>query len=619
MDGPTEIYEQFNLCIFPERFCLEPRGRDGGSVSDTYLEIDRNTGKLNLIRNIEKPILIHDAEVKIIHGIVGIVRLVSGNALITITKANLKGVLTGHEIWAITETEIIPYVKTTLHLTEKQIWYNRHFTDMIQLVLSTGGFYFSRTYDLSHSAQWLAENATPLFKRLPMMGRGLLLFCYIWSEACPVSWSRFADERFVWNRYLSTPLAAVPELFRYVLPIIHGFFDISRCIVNGHVFQLCLISRRSIYRAGTRFYMRGVSANGHSANYIETEQLVEYDKDSDPKQRCLTSFVQIRGSIPLFWSQRPNLHWQPEPMLNPVDDQTEAFKRHMIMQRNVYGGKHVIVNLVNQRGREKRVGGELDRVVIHTNLDFVRLNAFDFHKECRALDWGRLDILKKQLRSEITEFGFFASFVNSAEQMHKQKGFFRTNCMDCLDRTNVAQSMLAKESLKDQLCYLKIIGNGFEVDSYTELSVTFKRIWADNGDECSRQYAGTGALKADYTRFGRRTFSGAWNDCMNAFTRYFRNNFADGYRQDAINLFLGNFRVDPNNLPATFETTVLNFDYHGGAIIGAIFAAAMIILCVLVAENMTATIFWLVIFIGLMLFIFINGEEFVSKPRLKMD
>ncbi|EJW71562.1 hypothetical protein WUBG_17531, partial [Wuchereria bancrofti] len=67
----------------------------------------------------------------------------------------------------------------------------------------------------------------------------------------------------------------------------------------------------------------------------------------------------------------------------------------------------VVVNLVNQKGREKRVGGELDRVVLRTNLDFVRLNAFDFHKECRTLDWGRLDILKKQLRGEITEFGFF--------------------------------------------------------------------------------------------------------------------------------------------------------------------------------------------------------------------
>lgn len=39
--------------------------------------------------------------------------------------------------------------------------------------------------------------------------------------------------------------------------------------------------------------MRGVSTNGHSANYVETEQLVEYDKDNDPKQRYLTAFVQV--------------------------------------------------------------------------------------------------------------------------------------------------------------------------------------------------------------------------------------------------------------------------------------------------------------------------------------
>ena len=32
-----------------------------------------------------------------------------------------------------------------------------------------------------------------------------------------------------------------------------------------------------------------------------------------------------------------------------------------------------------------------------------------------------------------------------------QQGIFRTNCIDCLDRTNVVQSMLARRSLQDQL------------------------------------------------------------------------------------------------------------------------------------------------------------------------
>ena len=45
---------------------------------------------------------------------------------------------------------------------------------------------------------------------------------------------------------------------------------------------------------------------------------------------------------------------------------------------------------------------------------------------------------------------------------------------------------------------------------------------ADNGDECSKQYAGTGALKTDFTRVGKRTVNGALADGVNAVTRYFK-------------------------------------------------------------------------------------------------
>lgn len=33
----------------------------------------------------------------------------------------------------------------------------------------------------------------------------------------------------------------------------------------------------------------------------------------------------------------------------------------------------------------------------------------------------------------------------------QQSGVFRSNCMDCLDRTNVIQSLLARRSLQSQL------------------------------------------------------------------------------------------------------------------------------------------------------------------------
>lgn len=41
--------------------------------------------------------------------------------------------------------------------------------------------------------------------------------------------------------------------------------------------------------------------------------------------------------------------------------------------------------------------------------------------------------------------------VVKVEELQKQEGVFRTNCMDCLDRTNVVQSVLARNVLLSQL------------------------------------------------------------------------------------------------------------------------------------------------------------------------
>lgn len=47
--------------------------------------------------------------------------------------------------------------------------------------------------------------------------------------------------------------------------------------------------------------------------------------------------------------------------------------------------------------------------------------------------------------------------VNSeGKTVAQQKGVFRSNCMDCLDRTNVIQSLLARRSLQSQLQVFKL-------------------------------------------------------------------------------------------------------------------------------------------------------------------
>lgn len=100
-------------------------------------------------------------------------------------------------------------------------------------------------------------------------------------------------------------------------------------------------------------------------------------------------------------------------------------------------------------------------------------------------------------------------------------------------------------------------------------------------------------------------------------------------------MFLGNYQVDPNNLPERFEDSTFRLDANGGAIIGAIFSTAMVLLCLLVSgklkikrhdflgkkflENMTATIFWFIVCLAFLFFIYVNGEEYVNTPKLKQD
>ena len=114
-------------------------------------------------------------------------------------------------------------------------------------------------------------------------------------------------------------------------------------------------------------------------------------------------------------------------------------------------------------------------------------------------------------------FSFFAVSKDGTLQS-QQTGVFRTNCVDCLDRTNVVQSLLAKRMLEKQLQQYSIIKAQEAIDAYPSFSSVFKNskshpwkwmqssrdvrlVWADNADVVSLQYAGTGALKTDYTRW----------------------------------------------------------------------------------------------------------------------
>jgi SacI homology domain len=332
-----------------------------------------------------------------------------------------------------------------------------------------------------------------------------------------------------------------------------------------------LISRRSRFRSGTRFTKRGADATGAVANYAETEQTCLIGNHT------ILSHVQTRGSIPLRWSSpadvktyRPRVRIGTDPVA-----QARALQNHLLSEWNHYvlatpakHSKFVILNLIDKKKDQGRLGRAFDAVLravldAHANLKVNEVSPktiehlwFDFHAEVKGGRWHTLAKLLKQLSPTLAEHGYFKASrdTNSHWKVDRlQGGIVRTNCMDCLDRTNVVQSILGRYALFNELIGMttsdneKLLppefSNTFRTNAlalpWSEGEISHRALWADNADAISRLYAGTPALKRDFTRTGKRTKLGALDDGVNSLQRYYLNNFMDADRQEGVDLMTG--------------------------------------------------------------------------------
>ncbi len=75
-------------------------------------------------------------------------------------------------------------------------------------------------------------------------------------------------------------------------------------------------------------------------------------------------------------------------------------------------------------------------------------------------------------------------------------------------------------------------GGGGGSSGSLALEEAFRFAWSDNADAMAKLYAGTGALKGDFTRRGKRTKQGLMADGANSMKRYYMNHFRDPTRQE---------------------------------------------------------------------------------------
>ena len=321
---------------------------------------------------------------------------------------------------------------------------------------------------------------------------------------------------------------------------------------TGRPSFLTLTSRLSCLRAGTRFNARGIDDDGHVANFVETETTFWAPSGT------LFSYVQVRGSIPIFWEQAADLvpGRQRVTVTRSPDGTQPAFNKHFADLEHQYGAVHVVNLLSESKPSEVELADLYKNGIRHSPLNrptagasqdhaLLRATHYDFHAETKGpAGYEAAKGIRKYLETSIDGFAYYlAEETNEGGEeiqgvngrmvvVLQQEGAFRTNCLDCLDRTNLIQTLVS------QMAVETFLGHRGEYAA-ADFWVRHSTLWADNGDLLSKIYAGTGALKSSYTRHGKMSLAGAVADMRKSVQRIYHNNFLDPSRQITIDILLG--------------------------------------------------------------------------------
>ncbi|KAK6729147.1 hypothetical protein RB195_006284 [Necator americanus] len=488
-------------------------------------------------------------------GLLGVVRFLEGYYLIIVTKANIIASFGYHSIFKIAEVAMISIAMDGLSTSTEE----QRYVKIFQSVDLSTDFYFSYTYDLTRSLQENVLSAN-------------------WTEDGQRLLS--SDQKFVWNSFLLEPLRSNLISERWFLEIVHGFVGQQLIDLPLTKLSLTLIGRRSAEYAGTRFLKRGANLRGSVANDVETEQVL-WDVTSSPsfKTGRFSSFVQRRGSVPLRWSQDPatrGVVGKPLILVDIHEPHAQTAGAHFRDLRAKYGNPIIVMNLVKRREKRRHESLLHDQFLKAVNYlnqflppsEHIAYMSFDVAR-CNKASSVSSNVLTKMEEigfKAVQAHGWFQSFPMpyTRSMYHRsalpnfkpvfspdgrfllQHGISRTNCVDCLDRTNVAQFGIGRVALACQLYAMGVLDYPC-LSLHSDLSRAFEDIFDDHGDTLAWQYAGSQLVHSIKTYKKMSALQERSRDVIQTLSRYYSNTFGDYDKQAAINLFLGVFRPQITN------------------------------------------------------------------------
>jgi len=518
-------------------------------------------------------------------GIIGFVRFLKGYYMLLITKKKQMGTIGYYKVYTIEETQHL-YIPYSFYEQPGNLPSEERYKNLFFELDVTKDFFFSYSYDLTRTLQYnMTVHSTP--RKIPSY-----------------------KSMFAWNHFLLEGLIKIAKRDNipredWILPLIHGAFVQSKIDSYGRILQLTVISRRSRFFAGTRFLKRGLNEQGYVANDVETEQIVCELNTGQFIHERFSSFVQHRGSIPLYWSQE-NSSIVPKPpiIIQRADPFHGAPILHFINLFKRYGSPIIVLNLI--KSTEKRPREVILGKAFEESIRFINSTISDpKHKIIYiAWDFKRANADKVKMQKEMMEIaqktiekiGFFHSgrlqyatllrltqYQNSAAVNlsnvespictprwpvggedypedgvgRKQSGVLRTNCIDSLDRTNAVQFFVGNVALGYQLFVMGVI-NSPHLDQETPISQLLSELYEISGHQLALQYGGSGLAHTmkSYTR--HKSIIDQSKDVWATIKRFYSNAFTDFEKQNSINLFLGVFQ--PFYEPV--DLWELETDYH---------------------------------------------------------
>ncbi|XXG95051.1 hypothetical protein Hte_001311 [Hypoxylon texense] len=461
-------------------------------------------------------------------GILGFIKFTGPYYMLLITKKSTVAMIGGHYIYQIDGTELIPLTpakfKTDARHVEEQRFLN-----------------ILKNLDLTRTLQ---HNITR--ERIALL------------DGMPGTTYDDYNSMFIWNSHLLRPAEdALYDPFDWCRPIIHGYIDQAAISIYGRTAYITIIARRSRYFAGARFLKRGANDLGYVANDVETEQVVSEALTTSfhspgPKLFAnpqFTSYVQHRGSIPLHWTQ-DNMGVTPKPPieLNLIDPFYTAAALHFDNLFERYGSPVYALNLIKARERTPRESKLLDEYTNAINYlnqflpDGHKIihKAWDMSRAAKSKDQDVIGTLESIAETVVTTTGIFHNGDGDITPTSVQNGVARTNCIDCLDRTNAAQFVIGKRALGHQLHALGILEDT-AIDYDTDAVNLFTHMYHDHGDTIAVQYGGSQLVNTMETYRKINQWTSHSRDMIESFKRYYNNSFLDSQRQEAYNLFLGNY------------------------------------------------------------------------------